>query len=56
MPCAVGSQAGEEDAGIFLEFSKTITFPEKGIPTKLNKTKDIYVVMHFSPETTRKPT
>jgi len=32
MLCAVGSQAGEEDSGAFLKFSKTMTFQKKVSP------------------------
>ena len=51
MLCAVGSQAGEEDAGVFLKFSKTMSFSGKKYP---HKTKNICLVMRFSPETTKK--
>jgi len=51
MLCAVGSQTREKDYGAFLKFSKTKTFSRKKYP---HKTKDIYLVMHFSPDTTKK--
>jgi len=47
----MGSQAGEEDSSAFLKFSKTLTFSGKWYP---HKTKNICLVMHFSPETTKK--
>ena len=51
MLCFVGSQAREEDSNAFLKFSKTLTFSGKRYP---HKTKNICLVMRFSPETTKK--
>jgi len=47
----MGSQAAEEDSSAFLKFSKTITFFGKKYP---QKTKNVCLVMRFSPETTKK--
>jgi len=47
----VGSQAGEKDSSAFLKFSKSMTFSGKKGP---HKTENICLVMHFSPETTKK--
>ena len=49
--CAVGSQAGKEDSGAFLKFLKTVTFSRKNY---LHKTEHIYLVLRFSPQTTKK--
>jgi len=49
--CDVGSQAGEKDSSLFLNFSETMTFYGKEYP---HKTKKICLVMRFSPETTKK--
>jgi len=51
MLCAVGGQAGGEDCGAFLKFSKTMSFSRKKY---LHKTKDICLILRFSPETTKK--
>ena len=51
MLCVVGNQAGQEDFSAFLKFSKTMTFSGKKYP---HKTKNICLVMRFSPETTKK--
>jgi len=51
MLCVVGSQAGEEDSSAFLKFSKTLTFSGKRCP---HKTKNIFLVMRFFTETTKK--
>jgi len=50
MLCVVGSQAGQEDSCAFLKFKKTMTFYGKKYP---HKTKNICLVMRFSPETTK---
>jgi len=51
MLCVMGRQAGEKDSSAFFKFSKTMTFSGKKYP---HKTKDICLVMRFSPETTKK--
>jgi len=52
MLCVVDSQEGEEDTSASLKFATTMTFSGKKYP---HKTKNICLVMHFSPDTT-KPT
>jgi len=53
MLCVVGSQTGEKDSSAFFKFLETMTFSGKNYP---HKTKNICLVMHFSPEQQRKPT
>jgi len=47
----VGTQSGKEVSSAFLKFSKTMAYSGKKYP---HKTKNICLVMRFSPETTKK--